>query len=164
MAKGISPKSLLWQPVSKTPIMKIRTENIFQVIEFDAAPDVIYAIYIDSESHSAFTHLKAFIEPVEGGRFVACNGRNMGINLVLKENERIVQAWRHKEFPDGHYSIVDIMLEPTEDGKTRIQFNQIGVPVNHDGWLTEGWNKVYWEPLKAYLEERKSKKSAKSKA
>jgi len=143
--------------------MKIKTENIFQVVELEATPESIYRAYINSDEHTQFTGLKAFIEPVEGGRFVACNGRNSGINLVLKENERIVQAWRHKEFPEGHFSIVDILFEKTEDGKTRLQFNQLGVPINHDGWLTEGWNKVYWEPLRAYL-AKNGKKNGKVKA
>jgi activator of HSP90 ATPase len=133
--------------------MKLRTHNIFQVVEVNASPSSIYSTLMNSGKHAKFTEMKAEIDATEGGAFTTCNGRNHGYNLVLQKNKRIVQAWTHRAFPEGHYSIVDIMLEEFEGG-TRLHFNHIGVPESCDGWLTEGWHKVYWEPLKNFLEKK----------
>lgn len=133
--------------------MKKNTENIFQVVEVEASPKAIYDAFLDPETHSSFTGLKAQIDPVEGGFFKACNGRNMGYNIKLIPNKRIIQTWTHIDFPTNHYSIVDIELEKTEDG-TRINFNHIGVPDSCDGWLTEGWMRRYWIPLKEFAEAK----------
>jgi activator of HSP90 ATPase len=132
--------------------MRIKTENIFQVIEIAADPNVVYNTYMDSKQHEAFTGMTANIEPHVGGKFETCNGRNSGFNLSLSKGQRIVQAWTHRDFPELQYSIVDITLEKTDNG-TRVHFNHLALPASCDGWLTEGWHKVYWGPLKTYLEK-----------
>jgi len=132
--------------------MRVKTENIFQVIEIAASPTLIYNTYMDSKRHAAFTGMKANIELEVGGKFETCNSRNTGINLSLSKGKRIVQAWTHRDFPELQYSIVDITLEKTDQG-TRVHFNHLAVPESCDGWLTEGWHKVYWEPLKKFLEK-----------
>lgn len=133
--------------------MKLRTHNIFQVIEINASPSEVYDAYIKSKKHASFTGMRAEIDAKQGGTFTTCNERNSGYNLILEKDKSIVQAWTHKSFPPGHYSIVDIRFEATEKG-TRLHFNHIGVPESCDGWLTEGWHKVYWEPLKDFLEKK----------
>lgn len=133
--------------------LKRCTENIFQVVEVDASPEVVYETFLDSISHSAFTGMKAEIDPVEGGFFSTCNGRNMGFTIKLIKNKRIIQSWTHIDFPPNHYSIVDIELEKTKTG-TKINFNHIGVPDSCDGWLTEGWHREYWTALKSFLTEK----------
>lgn len=133
--------------------MKLRTHNIFQVIELNASPSEIYSAYLDASKHAAFTGMKAEIDAVVGGTFTTCNERNWGYNLILEKDKSIVQAWTHKSFPVGHYSIVDIRLEATDKG-SRLHFNHLAVPESCDGWLTEGWQKVYWEPLRDFLEKK----------
>lgn len=135
--------------------MRLKTENIFQVIEIAATPSAVYKAYMDEEKHAKFTGMKASIDPVVGGKFETCNSRNSGFNLSLEPGKRIVQAWTHQDYPELQYSIVDIFLEKTSEG-TRIHFNQLAVPESCDGWLTEGWQKVYWKPLKKFLEGKKA--------
>jgi activator of HSP90 ATPase len=113
----------------------------------------VYEAYLDAHTHSAFTGLTAEIDPVEGGFFSTCNGRNKGFNVKLIKNKRIIQAWTHVDFPTHHYSIVDIEFEKCDCG-TKIRFNHIGVPDSCDGWLTEGWQRRYWTPLKEFLSEK----------
>jgi activator of HSP90 ATPase len=131
--------------------MKLQTENIFQVIELDATPSQVFDIFLNTAQHAAFTGLKANIDAREGGEFTVCDGRATGRILKLVQNKKIVFAWNHKKFPANFYSVVDILLEKTEEG-TSIHFNHLGVPVSCDGWMTETWQQTYWEPLKAYLE------------
>ncbi|HYV94449.1 MAG TPA: SRPBCC domain-containing protein [Chitinophagales bacterium] len=47
--------------------------------------------------------------------------------MKLIANERIVQAWSHTYFPEGHYSNIDLQLKPTRKG-TRINFYHYGIP------------------------------------
>jgi len=39
-----------------------------------------------------------------------------------------------------------------EGGSTKIVFDQAGFPEEAGPHLESGWAKMYWEPLKAYLE------------
>jgi activator of HSP90 ATPase len=73
--------------------------------------------------------------------------------LHFKTNTRIVQAWRHDDFPEGLYSIVVMDLETTESG-SRISFNQTGVPEEASGWLTEAWKKDFWVPISEHLNDQ----------
>ena len=49
--------------------MKIKTENIFQVIEVSISPSDVYNIFMDEAKHTNFTGKKACIEEFEGGAF-----------------------------------------------------------------------------------------------
>lgn len=133
--------------------MKLRTDNIFQITEVEASPAEVYKALMDEAIHARFTGMKAKIQPKVGGAFSATDGDSSGLILFLEPDKRIVQAWTHVEFEKGFYTTVYIDLETIEKG-TRINFNHIGVPEEHSGWLTEGWKKIYWEPLKEFLEEK----------
>lgn len=133
--------------------MKLKTDNIFHVVELEASPAEVYKALIDEKLHSKFTGMGAKIDPVIGGHFETTDGESFGYILHLIKNKKIVKAWSHKSFTPGFFTVVDIDLEKTENG-TRINFNHIGVPEEHSGWLTEGWKRIYWEPLKAFLDEK----------
>ena len=133
--------------------MKIKTDNIFQVVEFDCSVSDAYRVLIDSEILSKLTGMTASMDLHEGGAFHAWNNRCHGYMLHLKSNTRIVQAWRHDDFPEGLYSIVVMDLEGTETG-SRISFNQTGVPEEASGWLTEAWKKDFWVPISEHLNDK----------
>ena len=74
----------------------------------------------------------------------------LGRNVQLIEGTRIVQAWRVFNWPDGVYSI--IRFELSEQGaKTKLVFDQDGVPEDAAQHVDAGWHKKYWEPLRKYL-------------
>ena len=133
--------------------MKIKTDNIFQVIELECSVSDAYNVLIDSEMLSKLTGMTASMELHEGGVFHAWNNRCHGYMLHLKANTRIVQAWRHDDFPEGLYSIVVMDFEGTETG-SRISFNQTGVPEEASGWLTEAWKKDFWVPITEHLNDK----------
>lgn len=133
--------------------MKLKTDNIFQVVELECKVEEVYKAFMDEKLHAKFTHMKAHIEGHVGGTFETTDGESFGYLIHLKENKKIVMAWSHRSFTPGFYSIVDIELESTETG-CRLNFNHLGVPEEHSGWLTEGWRRIYWEPLKEFLEEK----------
>lgn len=131
----------------------LRTANIFQVVQIKARPSDVYNLLLDQQKHAAFTQKSATIDPVEGGEFAFCNNGHKGYFLRLIKHKRIVLAWTHRKLPRNHFTTVDIRLEKTENGGTRLSLNHLGVPESHDGWLTDAWRKTYWEPLENYVEE-----------
>jgi activator of HSP90 ATPase len=133
--------------------MKIKTDNIFQVIELESPVTEVYKALTDASLLSRLTGMTAQMDSHEGGRFHAWNNKSHGYIMRLIENKRIVQSWRHDDFPDGMYSIVIFDLEQTESG-SRVSFNHIGVPEDSSGWLTETWKRDFWVPLSEHLADK----------
>jgi activator of HSP90 ATPase len=132
--------------------MKLKTDNIFQVIEIKSTPAKVYEALTVESVHAEFTGMSASIIDAVGSAFEVTDGESFGYVVFLQKNKTIVKSWSHKSFMAGFFTTVHIDLEETPEG-TRINFNHIGVPEEHSGWLTEGWKRIYWEPLKAYLED-----------
>jgi activator of HSP90 ATPase len=133
--------------------MKIKTDNIFQVIEFESSVSEVYNALTDSNLLGKLTGMAASMETREGGAFHAWDNRCHGYMLYLKKETRIVQAWRHNDFPEGMYSIVTFDLEVTETG-SRVSFNHTGVPEDASGWLTDTWRRDFWEPITEHLNDK----------
>jgi|JI6StandDraft_1071083.scaffolds.fasta_scaffold03195_12 activator of HSP90 ATPase len=133
--------------------MKIKTDNIFQVIELENTVTEVYQALTDPALLSRLTGMTAQMDTQEGGKFHAWNNKSHGVIMRLIENTRIVQSWRHDDFPDGFYSIVIFDMESTETG-SRVSFNHIGVPEDSAGWLTETWKRDFWVPLKEHLSDK----------
>lgn len=132
--------------------MKLKTDNIFQIIEINAPVDEVYAALMEEKKHAEFTGMSAKLDGVVGGKFELTDGESFGFNVFIEKNKTIVQAWSHKSFQEGFFSTVHIDLVDN-NGTTVLNFNHLAVPEEHSGWLTEGWKRIYWEPLKAYLEK-----------
>src|SRR5438552_2813806 len=86
-----------------------------------AEPDRVFAAWMDSREHAAFTGGgEAVVEPWSGGRFIAWDGYMHGILLGVDEGRRIVQTWRTSEFPpEFRDSRLVVEFEPTRGG-TRV--------------------------------------------
>jgi activator of HSP90 ATPase len=124
--------------------------SLHQEVEFQATPQRIYTVLLDSKQFAAFTGLAAEIDPQAGG---ACNmfgGLISGRNIELLPNERLVQAWRPTHWESGVYSIVRFELKPRDAG-SRLVFDQTGFPGEEYEHLSEGWSSRYWVPLKKFL-------------
>lgn len=133
--------------------MKIKTDNIFQVIELECSVAEVYRALTDAALLSKLTGMRAEMEKQEGGTFHAWNNKCHGYMLHLSENKRIVQAWRHDDFPEGLYTTVILDFESTETG-SRVSFNHTGVPEEASGWLTETWRKDFWVPITEHLSDK----------
>jgi activator of HSP90 ATPase len=123
------------------------TKQIRHVVRFNAKPRAIYQALMNSKKHAAFTGAPAKIEPKVGGRFSAWGPHLRGVNVDLIKNKRIVQAWRAKSWPKGHYSIVKFDLKRAKGG-TRLVFTQTGIPAKHVRDINGGWKSHYWDRLK----------------
>lgn len=127
------------------------TVVIEQEVELPGTPKEVYEAYVDSVKHAAFTCYSAEIERREGGSMRAGGDYIVGEFQELVPEVRIVQTWHASDFPEGHYSRLELNLEPSEEGGTLLRMVHSGVPAGMEGDIAEGWKRHYWEPLKAYL-------------
>jgi uncharacterized protein YndB with AHSA1/START domain len=124
---------------------------IHQEVTLKASPERVYAALTDAAQFSAFTGgAPAEISREAGGAFSCFGGMITGRNLELVPNRRLVQAWRAGNWGEGVYSVVRFDLE-ARGGETRLVFDHTGFPEEQRPHLEGGWQKMYWEPLRAYL-------------
>jgi uncharacterized protein YndB with AHSA1/START domain len=127
------------------------TEELSVSDVIPAAIERVYEAFLSSDEHSAMTGARATASSEAGGVFTAWGGYISGTNLVLEPYERIVQTWRAEDFPpdaeDSHLEIVFASLE----GGTEITFIHTNLPAGMGDGFTEGWQKFYLEPMRAYF-------------
>lgn len=125
--------------------------TINQEILFTASPQHLYEALLDAKQFSELTGgATAQIDRDPGGAFCCFDGMISGRQIELKPNQRIVQAWRAGNWPEGVYSIVRFELSAEGSG-TRLRFAQAGFPQGQQEPLGAGWHRMYWEPLRKYL-------------
>lgn len=125
--------------------------TIHHEVVFKASPERIYQALTDSKIFTEFTgEGLAEISREAGGAISLFGGYVIGRNIELVPNQRIVQAWRAKNWADGVYSIVKFELKG-QGSETRIIFDHSGFPEGNREHLEPGWHKMYWEPLRKYL-------------
>ena len=102
-------------------------KTIKQRVKFKAAPATVYDLLADSRKHTAFTGRPANISTKIGGTFSIGESDVTGVNVDLVPGKRIVQAWRHRRFPEGIFSMAAFTLTPTPDGGTELVLVHRGV-------------------------------------
>ena len=126
--------------------------TIEQSISIKASAAKVYDALTSADQFSKVTGAPAEIASEEGGAFLMFGGEINGRHLELKPGQRIVQAWRVTNmWPEGVYSVVRFDLAES-DGETTLTLTHTGYPDNDTKHLEPGWHKMYWDPLKAYLE------------
>jgi uncharacterized protein YndB with AHSA1/START domain len=129
-------------------------KTIKQRVKFNAAPDTIYDLLADSKKHSAITGKAAKISGKVGGPFSIGGDDVTGVNVDLVPGKRIVQAWRHRRFPEGIFSMAAFTLTPTPDGGTQLVLTHRGVPKDLIPETEQAWRDEYWTRIKAYIDRR----------
>ena len=125
--------------------------TISQSISINASAAKVYQALISAEQFSEVTGAPADIASDEGGEFSCFGGQITGRHIELIPEQRIIQAWRVKAWPEGVFSEVRFDLNASGDATT-LELTHTGYPDDAAEHLEPGWHKMYWEPLKAYLE------------
>jgi activator of HSP90 ATPase len=127
------------------------SNSIRQAVIIKASPQRVYDALLDAKQFSAFTGgAPAEIDSNAGGAFSCFGGMITGRNVELVPNQRIVQAWRAGNWPEGVYSIVRFELD-AQGSETRLTLDHSAFPEGNAEHLEGGWHRMYWEPLKKYL-------------
>jgi activator of HSP90 ATPase len=117
-----------------------------------AAPDRLYDMYLDPVQHAAFTGAPVTISAIAGAPFNAFNGVLTGTMLQVVPKRLIVQSWRSPYWgPNDLDSTLILNFLPEKDGG-RIELTQVNVVDNDFAGVSQGWEKFYWTPWRAYLE------------
>jgi uncharacterized protein YndB with AHSA1/START domain len=131
-------------------------KTIKQRVKFKAAPAAVYKVLADSKTHRAVTGVDATISTKIGGTFSVGADEVTGVNVDLVPARRIVQAWRHRRFPEGIFSMAAVTLTPTADGGTDLVLTHRGVPKDLIPETEQSWRDRYWSRIKAHLERKAS--------
>jgi uncharacterized protein YndB with AHSA1/START domain len=132
----------------------IMCKTIKQRVKFKADPATVYDLLADSRKHSAFTGRQAIISRKIGGTFSIGESDVSGINVDLVPGRRIVQAWRHRRFPEGIFSMAAFTLTPTPDGGTELVLVHRGVPKDLIPETEQAWRDQYWSRIRTYLDRQ----------
>ncbi len=128
------------------------SETIHQTIEFNATPQEIFELIIDSKKHSAFTGAPAKIGRKVGDSFSVWDGYAVGKNLEIIKDKKIVQTWRASDWPKGVES--KVTFEFVQKGKNcKLHFTQKNVPEEFAKDIEQGWIENYWKLMKDYIEK-----------
>lgn len=130
----------------------MKTKNIQHTVLIHAPPQKVYDALMNQKKHSQFTGARARIRAKACRPFTCYDGYITGFTLELEPARCIVQAWRSRDWPSGHYSIVTFALSKRSAHRTQLRFTQLGVPANDYARKNQGWRTHYWQPLKKFLE------------
>jgi activator of HSP90 ATPase len=129
------------------------SQSIHHEVVFKASPKRIYKALTDAKQFSEMTGgAPTEISSDAGGKFSCFGGMIEGRNLELIPDQRLVQAWRVKNWGSGVYSVIKFELQ-NEGSGTRLVFDHKGFPEDQWEHLDSGWNTNYWEPLRKFLDE-----------
>jgi activator of HSP90 ATPase len=128
------------------------TTTIRQTVTFNASPQEVYEVIMDSKKHESLSGEKANISREVGGAFKAWEDHISGFNLVLQPDQKIVQAWRAHDWWADHYSIATFDLRKVGGG-TELCFTQIGVPPHRFDGHSRGWIETYWQPMQELFDK-----------
>lgn len=125
----------------------METKTLQQAVTFNASPQEVYDMLMDSKKHQSLSGQPARISKKVGGTFTAWGAHLSGVNLVLKPGRKIVQAWRATGWWPDHYSIAIFDISKVRGG-SKLKFTQIGIPPNRYSGHYRGWIEAYWTPMK----------------
>jgi activator of HSP90 ATPase len=131
--------------------MALMMAPIVHSVRFSASARELYDIYLDPERHAAVTGAAVKISARPGSKFSAFDGMLSGVTVAVVPGLLIVQRWRSCEFHESDPDSV-LVLSFVQEGKGgRIDLVHANVPKHDHAGVTEGWEKYYWKPLRAYL-------------
>jgi activator of HSP90 ATPase len=125
--------------------------NVILAASFQTTPDQLFDMYLDPKEHAAFTGAPVAIGNSPGASFRAFNGILSGAILHIEPKRLIVQTWRSANWPaEAIDSVLTLSFWPQENG-SRIELVHVNVPDEDFAGVSQGWEKFYWNPLRAHL-------------
>lgn len=118
---------------------------------FPAPPDRLFDMYLDPEEHSALTGSPATISAHAGAPFRAFDGVLSGTILQVTPKRQIVQSWRSPHWEPADLDSTLILTFWPEGEGGRIELTHVNVVDKDFAGVSQGWEKFYWTPWRAYL-------------
>ncbi|KAM0331698.1 hypothetical protein ACHAQA_003377 [Verticillium albo-atrum] len=129
----------------------VNTVTLNETTEFRTSADQLYETFTDPGRIAAFTRAppKVFEGAKQGGKFELFDGNVSGEYLELDSPKKIVQSWRLKQWPAGHFSKLNIEFDQNDvDHVTLMRVSWTGVPVGQEDVTKRNWEEYYVNSIK----------------
>lgn len=129
----------------------VNTTTVTSTEEFRTTAAELYQTFTDPSRLAAFTRAppKLFEGAHVGGKFELFGGNVMGEYAELEAPTKLVQKWRLKQWPAGHYSRLEIRFDQNDvDAVTVMRVVWDGVPVGQEEVTRRNWGEYYVRSIK----------------
>lgn len=129
----------------------VNTTTVNSTEEFRTTASELYATFTSADRLAAFTRSppKLFEGAKVGGKFELFGGNVSGKFVELEEPTKIVQEWRLGQWPEGHYSRLEITFDQNErDAVTMMRVVWNGVPLGQEEVTRRNWGEYYVRSIK----------------
>ena len=119
--------------------------------EFRTTASELFKTFTEEDRLTAFTRArpKRFDGAKVGAQFELFDGNVAGEYLELQEPTKIVQSWRLKQWPEGHFSTQTIeFIQNDDDGVTVMRVTWTGVPLGQEDVTKGNWGEYYVRSIK----------------
>ena len=129
----------------------VNTTTVNSTEEFRTTALELYRTFTSPDRLTAFTRAppKIFEGAHVGAKFELFGGNVAGIFEELEEPTKIVQKWRLAQWPEGHYSRLEIKFDQNEvDAVTVMRVVWDGVPLGQEEVTQRNWGEYYVRSIK----------------
>ncbi|KAE8372902.1 activator of Hsp90 ATPase [Aspergillus bertholletiae] len=149
-AKKDTPTS---KPATTTTTGKVavNTTTVIASDEFRTTAEELYNTFTDPQRIAAFTRgaPRQFEGAQVGGKFAIFDGNVTGEYTKLEKPTQIVQKWRLAQWPEGHFSSLEINFDQNDvDGVTQMRVSWTGVPIGQEDVTKQNWEMYYVRSIK----------------
>lgn len=143
-----APKTTTTSTTSK---VAVNTTTVTASDEFRTTAEELYNTFTDPQRIAVFTRgpPRQFEGAHEGGKFSIFDGNVNGEYVKLQPPSLIVQKWRLAQWPEGHFSNLEIKFDQNDmDGVTQMHVTWTGVPVGQEDVTKQNWEMYYVRSMK----------------
>ena len=129
----------------------MNTTTVTDNEEFRTTAEELYETFVDPQRIAAFTRSppKVFEGAKKGGKFELFGGNVQGNYSELERPKKIVQSWRLSQWPEGHFSRLQIEFDQNDvDHVTVMRVTWTGVPVGQEEVTKRNWLEYYVKSIK----------------
>lgn len=129
----------------------VNVTTVTDTEEFRTSADQLYTTFTDPQRIAAFTRAppKVFEGAKVGGKFELFGGNVSGEYTELEAPTKITQTWRLKQWPEGHFSKLEIKFDQNDvDAVTVMRVEWSGVPVGQEEVTKRNWREYYVRSIK----------------
>ncbi|KAI9244262.1 activator of Hsp90 ATPase [Helicostylum pulchrum] len=132
---------------AETPAKKVNTTSLTETTEFQTSAHELYETLTDIQRAQVWTRGPVQLSKEVGSKFEFFGGNVSGEMLELVPDKKIVQTWRLRSWPAGHFSKVTLEFDQGSDCVT-LKMHQTGIPVGEEELTRTNWSGYYWRAIK----------------
>ncbi|MCJ1312209.1 hypothetical protein MMC25_005883 [Agyrium rufum] len=129
----------------------VNTTTVSSNSEYHTTAQELYTTFTDPLRLAAFTRSPptVFEGARPGAKFALFGGNVSGKYIELEEPRKIVQEWRLQQWPQGHFSRLEIVFDQNDvDAVTVMRVNWSGVPVGQEEVTLRNWREYFERGIK----------------